>query len=63
MRSFGISLYEGRIIEARLQSVSRADCVLAKLAGGRDPANTIPSANGHPCGGKRNGSYCRQELS
>ena len=37
MRSFDISLPEGRIIEARSQSVSRADCVFAELAGGRDP--------------------------
>jgi len=63
MRSFGISLHEGRIIEARLQGVSRADCVLAELAGGRDPANTIPFAGSNPSGEKRDGSYCRQELS
>ncbi|NYH17665.1 hypothetical protein GGD41_004893 [Paraburkholderia bryophila] len=63
MQSFDISLHEGRIIEARLQGVSRADCVLEELAGGRDPANTIPCTQGHSLGGKRDGSYCRQELS
>lgn len=63
MQSFGISLHEGRIIEARLDSVSQADCRWAELAGGRDPANTIPCAKGHRFGGKRNGSYRRQELS
>jgi hypothetical protein len=62
MQSFGISLDEGRIIEARLPSVSRADCVLAELAGGRDPANTIPSIRGHASNGKRDGSYRMQEL-
>jgi hypothetical protein len=63
MRSFGISLHEERIIEARFISVSRADCVLEKLAGGRDPANTIPSFRGDALAGKRDGSYRRQELS
>jgi hypothetical protein len=62
MQSFGISLPEGRIIEARLYGVSRADCRWAELAGGRDPANTIPFAKGNAFGGKRNGSYRRQEL-
>jgi hypothetical protein len=62
MRSFGISLHDGRIIEARLRSVSRADCVLAELAGGRDPANTIPFAGSHASGEKWDGSYRRQEL-
>ena len=52
---------EGRIIEARLHGVSRADCVLAELAGGRDPANTIPFAR-QALDGKRDGSYRRQEL-
>ena len=63
MQSFGISSHEGRIIEARLQGVSRADCVLAELAGGRDPANTTPFARSNAVGEKRDGSYCRQELS
>jgi hypothetical protein len=63
MQSFGISLHEGRIIEARSISVSRADCVLAELAGGRGHANTIPSSQVDWLGGKRDGSYRRQELS
>jgi hypothetical protein len=63
MRSFGISSVDGRIIEARWFSVSRADCVLAKLAGGRDPANTTVSALTFSSGSKRNGSYRRQELT
>jgi hypothetical protein len=62
MQSFGISPDEGRIIEARSQGVSRADRVLAEIAGGRDPANTIPFVNGKPFDGKRDGSYRRQEL-
>lgn len=62
MQSFGISLHEGRIIEARFISVSRADCVLVELAGGRDPANTIPSFHGNCVDGMRDGSYRRQEL-
>ncbi|PRX99183.1 hypothetical protein B0G73_12454 [Paraburkholderia sp. BL25I1N1] len=63
MRSFGISLHEGRIIEARFIGVSRADCMVAELAGGRDPANTIPSSQGEFLGGMRDGSYRRQEHS
>jgi hypothetical protein len=63
MRSFDISLPEGRIIEARSQSVSRADCVFAELAGGRDPANSIPFARSNPFDEKRDGSYCRRKLS
>ncbi|CAE6771156.1 hypothetical protein R69888_03869 [Paraburkholderia haematera] len=63
MRSFGISLHEGRIIEARLQGVWRADRLLAELAGGRDPANTIPFGRSKPFDEKPDGSYCRQELS
>ncbi|ACD18200.1 hypothetical protein [Paraburkholderia phytofirmans] len=63
MQSFGISLHEERIIEARFIGVSRADCMVAELAGGRDPANTIPSTRGDFPGGKRDGSYRRQELS
>jgi hypothetical protein len=63
MQSFGISLHEGRIIEARFISVSRADCMVVELAGGRDPANPIPSSQGLSLGGKRDGSYRKQELS
>jgi hypothetical protein len=63
MQSFDISPVDGRIIEARWHSVSRADCMPADLAGGRDPANTIRSSLGFSPGGKRNGSYRRQELS
>ncbi|MDR6492948.1 hypothetical protein J2797_002843 [Paraburkholderia terricola] len=63
MQSFGISLPEGRIIEARLTGVSRADCMLVKLAGVRDPADPIPSPRGNGLGGKRDGSYRRQELT
>ncbi|WP_121316023.1 hypothetical protein [Paraburkholderia fynbosensis] len=63
MQSFGISPVDGRIIEARWFSVSRADCVLANLAGGRDPANTTVSALASSPGGKRNGSYRRQEFT
>jgi hypothetical protein len=63
MQSFDISLHEERIIEARFSSVSRADCVLPELAGGRDPANTIPSSQANGLGGKRDGSYRRQESS
>jgi len=63
MQSFGISLHEGRIFEARFIGVSRADCMPAELAGGRDPANTIPSSREYRLGGKRDGSYRRQESS
>ncbi|MGF6769759.1 hypothetical protein P3T18_002229 [Paraburkholderia sp. GAS199] len=63
MQSFGISLHGERIIEARPLGVSRADCVLAELAGGRDPANTIPFIGAEGAGEKRDGSYCRQEHS
>jgi hypothetical protein len=66
MQSFGISLVDGRIIGTRWHSVSRTDCVLADqadLAGGRDPANIIRSSQGASLGGKRNGSYRRQDFS
>ncbi len=66
MQSFGISLVDGRIIETRWLGVSRTDCVLAnqaELAGGRDPANTIRSSQRASLGGKRSGSYRRQDFS
>ena len=63
MQAFGISLVGGRIIEARWYGVSRADCVLAELAGGRDPAITTVAALACSLGGKRNGSYRRQEFT
>jgi hypothetical protein len=62
MQSFGISLHAARIIEARLNGASRADCMAMELAGGRDPAKTIPCSPGLPSR-KRDGSYGRQELS
>jgi hypothetical protein len=62
MQSFGISLHLARIIGARSYSVSRADCMVVELAGGRDPAKTIPCSPAVPSR-KRDGSYRRQELS
>ncbi|SIT42442.1 conserved hypothetical protein [Paraburkholderia ribeironis] len=63
MQSFDISPTDGRIIEARWDSVSRADCRCKELAGGRDPANTIRLAQRLAWGRRRNGSYRRQEFS
>ncbi|ALE56249.1 hypothetical protein SCB29_21250 [Paraburkholderia sp. SIMBA_055] len=62
MQSFDISRQRARIIEARFYGVSRADCMVMELAGGRDPAKTIPCSPVRPSG-KRDGSYRRQELS
>jgi len=48
MQSFGISLHAARIIGARSYSVSRADCMVVILAGGRDPAKTVPCSPAVP---------------
>jgi len=62
MQSFGISRLVARIIEARPNGVSRADCMVAQRAGGRDPVQTIPCSPALSSG-RRDGSYRRQELS
>ncbi|CAH2780209.1 MAG: hypothetical protein CPDRYMAC_1333 [uncultured Paraburkholderia sp.] len=63
MRSFDISLRDERIIEVRSKGVSRADCVLIELAGGRDLANPVLGVCASRSGNARDGSYCRQEHS